>query len=71
MRKISAGLFIFLNGVVEFPERWGFKYLSRDMSELIVAGIAREMPCSSAQRPTGFLRGCGRIKRTMSRWQSS
>jgi hypothetical protein len=34
-------LFIFLNGVVEFPERWGFKYLSRDMSELIVAGIAR------------------------------
>jgi dihydrofolate reductase len=41
MRKISAGLFISLNGVVEFPERWGFKYLSRDMSELIVAGIAR------------------------------
>ena len=41
MRKIAAGLFISLDGVVEFPERWGFQYLDNDMSEAIVAGIAR------------------------------
>src|SRR5437763_9262339 len=41
MRKISAGLFISLDGVVEFPERWGFRYMDNDMSEAIVAGIAR------------------------------
>jgi hypothetical protein len=39
MRKISAGLFISLDGVVEFPERWGFRYMDKDMSEAIVAGI--------------------------------
>jgi dihydrofolate reductase len=41
MRKIAAGLFISLDGVVEFPDRWGFQYLDNDMSEGIVAGIAR------------------------------
>ena len=41
MRTIAAGLFISLDGVVEFPERWGFQYLDNDMSEEIVAGIAR------------------------------
>ena len=41
MRKIAAGLFISLDGVVEFPERWGFQYLDNDLSEEIVAGIAR------------------------------
>jgi dihydrofolate reductase len=41
MRKISAGLFISLDGVVEFPDRWGFRYMDKDMSEAIVAGIAQ------------------------------
>jgi dihydrofolate reductase len=41
MRRISAGLFISLDGVVEFPERWGFQYMDKDMSEAIVAGIAQ------------------------------
>jgi dihydrofolate reductase len=41
MRKIAAGLLISLDGVVEFPERWGFQYLDNDLSEEIVAGIAR------------------------------
>src|SRR5260370_12174698 len=41
MRQIAAGLFISLDGVVEFPERWGFQYMDNDMSEEIVAGIAR------------------------------
>jgi dihydrofolate reductase len=41
MRKTSAGLFISLDGVVEIPERWGFRYMDKDMSEAIVAGIAQ------------------------------
>lgn len=41
MRKIAAGLFISLDGVVESPETWGFQYMDKDMSEGIVAGIAR------------------------------
>jgi dihydrofolate reductase len=40
VRKIAAGLFISLDGVVEFPERWGFQYLDEDLSKEIVAGIA-------------------------------
>ena len=71
MRKIAAGLFISLDGVVEFPEHWGFQYMDNDMSEEIVAGIARRMPCCSAQQPIGFLLGCGRTKRTMCQWPSS
>lgn len=41
MRKVAAGLFISLDGVVEFPERWGFQYMDDDLSEEIVAGIAQ------------------------------
>lgn len=41
MRKIAAGLFISLDGVVEFPDRWGFQYMDNDMSEGIAAGLAR------------------------------
>lgn len=40
MRKIAAGLFISVDGVVEFPERWGFQYLDKDLSEEIATGIA-------------------------------
>jgi dihydrofolate reductase len=41
VRKIAAGLFISLDGVVEFPERWGFQYLDEDLSKEIAAGIAQ------------------------------
>jgi dihydrofolate reductase len=41
VRKIAAGLFISLDGVVEFPERWGFQYIDKDITEAIVAGIAQ------------------------------
>jgi len=40
VRKIAAGLFISLDGVVEFPERWGFQYMDKDLSKEIAAGIA-------------------------------
>ena len=41
MRKIAAGLFLSLDGVVEFPERWGFQYLNEDLSKEIAVGIAQ------------------------------
>jgi dihydrofolate reductase len=40
MRKIVAGLFMSLDGVVESPERWGFQYFNEEMTERIEAGIA-------------------------------
>ena len=41
MRKITAGLFISLDGVVESPGQWGFQYMDDEMSKGIVAGIAQ------------------------------
>ena len=31
MRKITAGLFISLDGVVEAPEQWHFPYFNQEM----------------------------------------
>ena len=41
MRKIVAGLFILLDGVVELPEKWAFTYLNDEVSKGIAAGIAQ------------------------------
>jgi dihydrofolate reductase len=35
------GLFISLDGVVEFPEKWAFTYLNDEVSKGIAAGIAQ------------------------------
>jgi dihydrofolate reductase len=40
MRKIVAGLTISLDGVVESPANWGFRFLNEEMNELIRTGIA-------------------------------
>ena len=40
MRKVVAGLFISLDGVVESPEKWGFQYANEEMWKGIVAGVA-------------------------------
>lgn len=39
-RKIVAGLFASLDCVVGEPEKWGFQYMTKAMSDQIVAGIA-------------------------------
>ncbi len=39
MRKITAGLFISLDGVVSSPGEWGFQYMDEEMSKGIAAGI--------------------------------
>lgn len=41
MRKVVAGLFMSLDGVVESPEQWGFTYMTEEMSDLITKGIAQ------------------------------
>ncbi|NUW33132.1 dihydrofolate reductase family protein [Nonomuraea sp. SMC257] len=35
MRKIVAGLFVSLDGVVESPEKWHFPYLNDEMAQII------------------------------------
>jgi len=40
-RRIVAGLFASLDCVVDAPEKWGFPYMSKAMSERIAAGIAK------------------------------
>jgi dihydrofolate reductase len=41
MRKVVAGLFISLDGVVESPEQWGFQYFDDEMTEWIAAGLVQ------------------------------
>ncbi|HMG41567.1 MAG TPA: dihydrofolate reductase family protein [Acidimicrobiales bacterium] len=40
MRKISAGLFISLDGVVEAPEQWHFPYFNEEMGAAVGAQIS-------------------------------
>ncbi|AHH99888.1 dihydrofolate reductase family protein [Kutzneria viridogrisea] len=40
MRKISAGLFISLDGVVENPQDWHFPYFNEEMGAAVLADMA-------------------------------
>jgi dihydrofolate reductase len=40
MRKITAGMFISLDGVVEAPDQWHFPYFNDEMGEAVGAQIA-------------------------------
>jgi dihydrofolate reductase len=40
MRKIVAGLYVSLDGVVEAPETWHFPYLNEEMREIIASQLA-------------------------------
>ncbi len=41
MRKVVAGLFMSLDGVVESPSKWGFPYFNDEMQQAIGAGTAQ------------------------------
>lgn len=41
MRKIVAGLFVSLDGVVESPEKWTFPYFSEDVAQELGSLMAR------------------------------
>ncbi len=40
MRKIVAGLFMSLDGVVESPEKWQFPYFNDEMGQAVESGMA-------------------------------
>ena len=40
MRKVTAGLFVSLDGVVESPEKWQLPYFNDEMGEAIGAAMA-------------------------------
>jgi dihydrofolate reductase len=40
-RKIAAGLFMSLDGVVESPSQWGFQYMTDEMGKGITSGLAQ------------------------------
>ena len=40
MRKIIAGLFMSLDGVVEAPDQWHFPYFNDEMGAAVGAGFA-------------------------------
>lgn len=40
MRKVTAGLFVSLDGVVESPEKWHFPYFNDEMGEAVEAAIS-------------------------------
>ncbi len=39
MRKITAGLFISLDGVVEAPDQWHFPYFNEEMGDAVGAQL--------------------------------
>ncbi len=41
MRKIVAGLFMSLDGVVESPSQWGFQYMTNEMAKGMAYGVAQ------------------------------
>ena len=41
MRRVVAGLFMSLDGVVEAPGEWGFQYMNDEMVQGIAEGIAQ------------------------------
>jgi hypothetical protein len=40
MRKVTAGLFVSLDGVVESPEKWNSPYFDDEMGEAVGAAMA-------------------------------
>ena len=40
MRKVTAGLFVSLDGVVESPDKWHFPYFNDEMGEAVGAAMA-------------------------------
>jgi hypothetical protein len=63
MRKITAGLFISLDGVVEAPDQWHFPYFNEEMGAAVDA-----TPGASPTRPA-LLTVSGIASRTLARRQ--
>jgi hypothetical protein len=42
MRKITAGLFITLDGVIEAPEKWNPPYYNDEMTQVVMGQMAAD-----------------------------
>jgi hypothetical protein len=60
MRKITAGMFIALDGVVEAPDQWHFPYFNDEMGAAVGGQLGRRTPYCSAARHTTVSQGRGR-----------
>ena len=45
MRKVTAGLFVSLDGVVESPEKWNSPYFDDEMGEAVGRRWPPRTPC--------------------------
>ena len=45
MRKITAGLFITLDGVIEAPEKWNPPYYNDEMTQVVMGQMADAGQC--------------------------
>lgn len=68
MRKITAGLFMSLDGVVETPERWGFQYFTEGLNKIIAQGLAEADAVLLGPQLIISLPKFGRHKATRCRW---
>jgi hypothetical protein len=59
MRKIVAGLFMSLDGVVESPQQWQLPYFNDEMGQAIGAQIAESDTLLRTGRPTRSLPASG------------
>ena len=59
MRKIVAGLFISLDGVVEAPDQWHFPYFNDEMGAAVNATLGAADTVLFGARPTTASRGHG------------
>jgi dihydrofolate reductase len=59
VRKITAGLFISVDGVVEDPQDWHFPYFNDEMGAAVSANLGTADTDSSVARPTTALPGRG------------
>ena len=65
MRKITAGLFISLDGVVEAPEKWTRAYASPEIDQEIGAQMGQADTMAARSRDVRDVRG---LVRRPERW---
>jgi hypothetical protein len=68
MRKVVAGLFMSLDGVVESPDKWGFQYFTDEMYEVMAAGVAQADSVLLGRRTYVGSPSCGRPRAATCRW---
>ena len=66
MRKIVAGLFMSLDGVVEAPETWHFPYFNDEMGQIVTDQLAASDTMLLGRRTYEEFAASGRTRATTS-----